>query len=186
VHVLFERGAFTAADTAATAAALIAFAVGLPGHVLVKMFSPIFFAREDTATPMRATLAGLAVAVVGSLVLFPAFGHVGVAVAISLSGWATAGVLGWLIARRIGFSLDTAARRRLPRIVAASLAMGLALSFVWMQIEPWLAGHSGTAHAAALALLMVLGLACYGVCLRCFGVASMSDLVAVARRSPQA
>jgi putative peptidoglycan lipid II flippase len=182
VYVLFERGAFTAADTAATAAGLIAFAIGLPGHVLVKMFSPIFFAREDTATPMRSTLVGLGVAVVGSLALFPAFGHVGVAVAISLSGWATAGMLGWLIARRIGFSLDAAARRRLPRIVAASLAMGLVISFAWMQAAPWLAGRGGTAQGIVLLLLVVLGLACYVLCLRWFGVAGMRDLVEVARR----
>ena len=184
VQVLFERGAFTAADTAATAAALIAFAAGLPGHVLVKIFSPVFFAREDTRTPMRSTLAGLAVAVVASLALFPAFGHVGVAVAISLSGWTTAGVLAWLIARRIGFSLDPAALRRLPRIVLASLAMGGALQLAWMQTAPWLIGRGAAAHGIALVLLVVLGLGSYGLCLRWLGVAGLRDLIAVARRSP--
>ena len=44
-----------------------AFALGLPGHVLVKALSPVFFAREDTRTPMLAALLGLAVAVIGSL-----------------------------------------------------------------------------------------------------------------------
>ncbi|MFM1814967.1 MAG: hypothetical protein RLZ98_1662, partial [Pseudomonadota bacterium] len=53
VHVLFERGAFTAADTTATAAALAIFAAGLPSFVLIKVFSPAYFAREDTSTPMR-------------------------------------------------------------------------------------------------------------------------------------
>jgi putative peptidoglycan lipid II flippase len=67
VRVLFQRGAFHPEDTAATAAALAAFALGLPGHVLVKTFSPIFFAREDTATPMRAALFGFVVAIAGSL-----------------------------------------------------------------------------------------------------------------------
>ena len=70
------------------------FAVGLPGHVLVKAFSPVFFAREDTATPMHAALLGFVIALVGSLALLPIFGHVGVAIATSVSGWATAGVLG--------------------------------------------------------------------------------------------
>jgi putative peptidoglycan lipid II flippase len=184
VQVLFERGAFTVADTAATTAGLVAFAAGLPGHVLVKMFSPIFFAREDTTTPMLSTLAGLAVAVVGSLILFPALGHVGVAAAISLSGWTTAGVLAWLIARRIGFSLDADARRRLPRIVAASLVMGVALAFAWMHAQAWLAGRGAMAHGMALLLLVALGLGSYGVCLRWLGVASMRDVIAVGRRSP--
>src|SRR5918999_269288 len=53
IRVLFERGAFSATDTPPTAAALAAFAVGLPSFVLIKVFQPAFFAREDTATPMR-------------------------------------------------------------------------------------------------------------------------------------
>jgi len=52
IRVLFERGAFTAMDTPKTAYALAAFAVGLPAFVLIKVFQPAFFAREDTRTPM--------------------------------------------------------------------------------------------------------------------------------------
>ena len=47
-HVLFEHGAFTAADTAATAPALAAYAAGLPAFVAIKVFQPGYFAREDT------------------------------------------------------------------------------------------------------------------------------------------
>jgi putative peptidoglycan lipid II flippase len=187
VQVLFERGAFTASDAAATAAALTAFALGLPGHVLVKAFSPVFFAREDTATPMRATLAGLAVAVAGSLLLFPSLGHVGVAIAITLAGWTTAAVLAWLIARHIGFAVDAMARRRLPRIAAAAFIMGAVVALARVPLEPWLAGSdAGTpgtlGEAAALSLLVVLGLASYAVCLRVLGVATVGDLVSAARR----
>ena len=60
VRMLFEHGAFTAADTAATAHALMWLALGLPAHVLVKALSPAFFAREDTLTPLWATLKGIA------------------------------------------------------------------------------------------------------------------------------
>ena len=65
--MLFEHGAFTAADTAATAQALMWLALGLPAHVLVKALSPAFFAREDTMTPLLATLKGFAVAIVLAL-----------------------------------------------------------------------------------------------------------------------
>jgi putative peptidoglycan lipid II flippase len=183
VHVLFERGAFSATDTRATAAALIALAFGLPGHVLVKTFSPIFFAREDTKTPMHATLLGLAVAVVGSVALFPLWHHVGVAVAIALSGWATALMLGLQIARRIGFSVDAAARRRLPRILVAAVGMGFAITATWMNIAAWYTDHGRGAQAAMLVLLVAIGLASYGLLLRLLGVADMRDLAAVARRT---
>src|ERR1700737_2566722 len=58
VRLLFEHGVFTAADTAATAQALMLLALGLPAHVLVKALSPAFFARKDTLTPLLATLKG--------------------------------------------------------------------------------------------------------------------------------
>ena len=71
IALLFQRGSFDAADTAATAGALAAFAAGLPAFVLVKVFSPGFFAREDTRTPMWFAGITVAVNVVVSLALFP-------------------------------------------------------------------------------------------------------------------
>ena len=63
VRLLFEHGAFTADDTAATARALMWLALALPAHVLVKALSPAFFAREDTMTPLLAALKGVVLAV---------------------------------------------------------------------------------------------------------------------------
>ena len=76
---LFERGAFGPQDTAAVAAALAAISAGLPGHVLEKVFGAVSFAHEDTHTPMLAALCGLAAAIVGGVLLFPRYGHTGVA-----------------------------------------------------------------------------------------------------------
>ena len=63
VRLLFEHGAFTAADTAATAQALIWLALGLPAHVLVKALSPAFFAREDTIDAAARDAEGRRVAI---------------------------------------------------------------------------------------------------------------------------
>ncbi len=178
VRVLFERGAFAAGDTAATAAALAAFALGLPGHVLVKTFSPVFFAREDTATPMRAALFGFVIAIIGSLALMPAFGHVGVAIAIAASGWASAGLLGVLIARRIGFGIDAQARFRLPRIALAAAIMGLLVETAHRVLAPWLGSAAqGAVRAAVLVALIAFGLAVYVVLLRVLKVTSPRDLM---------
>lgn len=181
VGVLFERGAFTPADTAATASALAAFALGLPGHVLVKALSPIFFAREDTATPMLAALLGFIVALLGSLALLPILGHVGVAIATSLSGWVNAGVLGYWIAKRIGFSLDGAGRRRLPRIALAAVIMGFALQAAKMSLARWLGGPDA-AELLALTALIGGGLAIYAATLHMLGVARLRDLAEGLRR----
>ena len=102
VRILFERGAFTVLDSNSTSAMLGALALGLPGHVLVKALSPIFFAHEDTRTPMIAAAFGLVAALIGSLV-FMWFGRpTGVALSVGLSGWISAAML-WAIATRRGF-----------------------------------------------------------------------------------
>ncbi len=124
VRLLFQHGAFTAADTAATAQALMWLALGLPAHVLIKALSPAFFAREDTRTPLWATLKGFAVAIVLAVVLGHVYGASGIAAAIALGAWSSALSLIRRGAATFGFSIDAAARRRLPRIVAAALVMG--------------------------------------------------------------
>ena len=74
VSVLFERGAFGIEATQATAAALAAFASGLPAYVLVKVVKPAFFAREDTATPFNCGVAAMIANTVLGLVLFAVLG----------------------------------------------------------------------------------------------------------------
>lgn len=125
--VLFERGAFTHEATLATSYALVAFAVGLPAFVLNKVFSPGFFAREDTKTPMR--YAGIAVAInIGvSLALFPFYQHVAIAIATSLAGWVNSGLLGITLYRRGHFHLDQRLKYRLKIYVICSACMGGAL-----------------------------------------------------------
>src|ERR1700761_6113308 len=90
VRLLFERGAFTADDTQSTANALIWLALGLPAHVLVKTFSPAFFAREDTYAPLIATLKGFVVAIVLAVLLGHFFGASGIAAAIAGGAWSNA------------------------------------------------------------------------------------------------
>jgi putative peptidoglycan lipid II flippase len=184
VHVLFEHGAFTAADTVETARALALLALGLPAHVLVKALSPAFFARGDTTTPLIATLKGLAIAIALAIVLGRLFGTVGIAAGIALGAWSNAATLIRRGAETFGFSLDAAARRRLPRIGLAALAMGgllwLKTAFVW----PLAANTHGLAQAAILGLLIIAGVAIYGVLLALFGVVNWADAAKALRRSP--
>ena len=162
VQVLFERGAFSPADTDATAKALAAFAAGLPAFVLIKVFSPGFFAREDTRTPMLFAAVGVAVNVVASLALFPFFAHVGIAVATTLSGWVNAALLYWTLRRRGQWTFDAALARRLPRILLASVLMGLIVWFAGRLADPWLARDMVLSlRALALGLIVTLGMASF-------------------------
>ena len=106
--VLFQRGAFSAADTAATAAALAAYAAGLPAFVLVKVLAPGFFARHDTATPVKVAVAAMAANLCLTLVLMQFLAHVGIALATTVAGWVNALTLLGLLIRRGHFRFDSA------------------------------------------------------------------------------
>ena len=124
VRALFQHGAFTAVDTAATAQALMWLALALPAYVLVKALSPAFFAREDTRTPLLATLKGFAVAIVSALLFGRLFGTDGIAASIALGAWSSALRLDPAGLATFGFAVDAAARRRLPRIATAAIGHG--------------------------------------------------------------
>jgi putative peptidoglycan lipid II flippase len=132
---------------------------------------------------MYAAVAGFAMALIGSILLMPGMGHLGVALATGLSGWVSAGVLAGLIARRFGFSLDANARYRLPRILAAALVMGAALAALQMALAPWLGGEvSQLRRLAGLAMLLAAGTAVYGALLHFSGATPLRQLVTAWRR----
>ncbi len=170
VRMLFEHGAFTAADTTATAQALIFLALALPAHVLVKALSPAFFAREDTLTPLWATLKGFAVAIVAALVLGRIFGASGIAASVGLGAWSGAFALIRRSAVIFGFAIDIETRRRLPCIVSAATLMGGLLWLAAHLVLPWAADMHGLAQAAILGILIAGGIAIYGLLLALFGV----------------
>ena len=182
VRLLFEHGAFTAADSTATARTLTWLALALPAHVLVKALSPAFFAREDTLTPLWATLKGGALALALAVLLGHFFGAGGIAAAIALGAWSTALTLIRRGAETFGFSIDAEARRRLPRMVAAALAMGALLSLKARFVLPLAADAHGLAQAAVLAILIVGGIAIYGLFLRLFGITGWREAVNALRQ----
>jgi putative peptidoglycan lipid II flippase len=182
---LFERGAFGPRDSSAVAAALAAICAGLPGHALEKVFGAVSFAHEDTRTPMLAALAGLAAAVAGSLALFPAYGHVGVAAAIALSGWVGATLLGAILRQRGWLHLDADAMRRLPRIALATIVMAIAIFGARDLTAPWTLASGTLARLVALAALVAIGLGIYLASLEMLGVARLRDLLAAMRASAE-
>jgi putative peptidoglycan lipid II flippase len=182
---LFERGAFTASDTTAVAAALTAICAGLPGHVLEKLFGAVSFANGDARTPMLTALCGLAVAIAGGLLLFPVYGYIGAAAAIAVSGWVGATLLGFVVHKRGWLRFDNAAAARLTRIVIATAVMGAAVGAGLMAVHAAFPqeAHSLVGRVAALAALVVLGLVVYGAALHIFGVAKLRDLAAALRKN---
>ncbi len=177
VRVLFEHGAFTAQDTIATGQALSILALGLPAHVLVKALSPAFFARNDTTTPLLATLAAVAVTVLAGLAFGPSFGANGVATSISLGAWCCATILIWRGAGTFGFSFDTTARRRLPRVALCAAIMGTMLYLAEFFVAPVTAPAGFAAQITILGGLIAAGISFYGLLLDLYGVVSWGKAI---------
>ena len=173
--VLFQRGAFGQADSAATAAALSAYAAGLPAFVLVKVLAPAFFARQDTATPVKVAIAAMVANLCLTLVLMQFLAHVGIALATTAAGWANALTLLALLLRRGHFWFDRRARRNLPRVGAAALGMGAALGLLKVALTPALAGLP-VLRLGALAALIGAGLATFGLLALALGIVDWRDL----------
>lgn len=177
IRVLFERGAFTPADTIATAQALSILALGLPAHVLVKALSPGFFAREDTRTPLVATISGVIVAVICGLLLGRSYGASGVAASISLGAWFCAAILMWRGSTTFGFSIDATARRRLPRIAICAAAMGAMLFLAESFVAPVTATAGFMAQITILGGLVAAGVSFYGLLLDLSGVLNWGEAI---------
>jgi len=183
VNVLFERGEFTAADSAATATALAVYATGLPAYVLVKGLSPGFFAREDMSTPVKIGLLAVAVNLVLNLLLMGPFLHVGIAAATSASAWLNAGLLAYILYRRGHFVLDDRLKFQLPRMVIASVIMGAGL-YGGLQALDTLLARSLTERITVLAILVIGGLLVYGVLALGMGMATKDELRRALNRKP--
>ncbi|WP_142849161.1 murein biosynthesis integral membrane protein MurJ [Telmatospirillum sp. J64-1] len=180
IRVLFERGAFGPEDTIATAAALQAFALGLPAYVLVKVLAPAFFAREDTKTPVKVAGLAMVVNVVLNLILMGPLAHVGMALSTAIAAWVNVAVLAWLLRRQDFFRLDSRLKGRIPRILLATLVMGGVLAVAWHVLAPNLEGQAQL--IPAVALLIGLGIAVYALAVILTGAARLSEVKAMLRR----
>lgn len=161
VAVLFERGAFDATAARATAEALIAFSLGVPAYVLVKVLAPGFFAREDTRTPVVIAAVCVAINIALSLALLESLRHVGIALAQAISSWINAILLAEFLRRRGFLVLDRRLKNKLARICLASIGMATILFAAASVLAPMLAGGIA-ARGSALAMLVVGGLMVYG------------------------
>ncbi|WP_342076621.1 murein biosynthesis integral membrane protein MurJ [Yoonia sp. SS1-5] len=160
VSVLYERGAFTTDDTAATAIAVAIYGLGLPAFVMQKTLQPLFFAREDTKRPFYYALIAMALNAGLAIGLSPLIGFTAAAVGTTLTGWATVGLLLWGARNMDGAaSFDARFKRRLWRIVVAAILMGLILMILATIMKPFFG--VATLRYGALALLVLIGIGSY-------------------------
>ena len=135
VQVIFERGSFAPADTAATAAALAFYAPGLLGYSAVRIAVPCFYALKDSVTPTLISMVSVVLNLALNLALVQWMGYRGLALGTSIAAIANAALLCILLNRRVG----GLGRGTLPaafwKIAVAAGVMGIAVAAVHGGLE---------------------------------------------------
>jgi len=150
LSVLFERGAFTSGDVVRTAGAMQYYALGLLGIAASIVLTRCFFAMRDSRTPVVVAIGVMILNVICSALLVGPYGVNGLAASNSIASLTEAGVLFWLLHRRIG-PVDAGGDligSCILRVGIASLAMGAAALLVHRLL--WHDAGTLLQHAATL------------------------------------
>ena len=180
VSLLFQRGSFGAEASMETARALQAFALGLPAYVLVKVLTPAFFAREDTATPVRVAVATMTINIAVNLALISTLHHVGMALSTAIAAWCNVVILGVILHRRGYFVIDTRLRKRTPRIIISGALMALLLYGAKNVL--WTPGMGGWSQLLVVGGLVTVGLGMFAAAAHVTGAAHLGEMRTMMRK----
>lgn len=128
VRLIFERGRFLPADTTAVALALVAYSPGLLGYSLVKVLSPTFYALRDARTPVMISVVSVLVNAALNLALVQVLGYAGLALGTAIASLINAGLLLWLLRRRLE-GID--GRRLVSAVLRMTVASSLMAAAAW-------------------------------------------------------
>lgn len=157
ITFLFERGAFGPGAASSTSEALIAYGIGLPAIALVRPLVSAFYALEDTKTPVKIAFVCMLTNVGVGYGLMQHMAHVGLALAVSVSGWLNALLLLLFLYRRIGgFCTYTRSTAFFSFLVSLGIGLGawqsarLGVAWALVLIPGWVAIYLGAAYAVAM------------------------------------
>jgi putative peptidoglycan lipid II flippase len=156
----FLQGKMTAADTAIMAQITAALVAGLPSYVLVKVFQPAFFSREDTRTPVWIAAGALIVNIGLNFLVVPRFGIVGLAAATATTATLNVITLYAILQVRGWFRWTWKLTGRVARQILATTAMGVVLWLLLGPLTPYFSGNLAQ-RAWSLCLLVGAGLAVF-------------------------
>jgi putative peptidoglycan lipid II flippase len=177
VQLLFERGHFLPADTAATAAALRLYAVGLIGYSAVRIASPTFYAIGESRTPALVSVGAIAVNVIASVALVRAIGFQGLALGTSIAAIVNAALLLWLLRRRLGGMEGRRLLVTLLKVTVSSIVMAITAVAIQHAMDRAVPGTRLTPQAIRLGATIAGSLAALAVMATILGVEAFHDTV---------
>jgi putative peptidoglycan lipid II flippase len=184
ISALFQGGEFTPKDAQITALTLSIIVMGLPAYVLVKVLTPGFYSRQDTATPVKTAAVTLLANIALNFILIPPFGIGGLAAAIAICSWLNCLMLYVILHRRGYFRIEGWLASRIIRQLLAGGAMAAALWAVGAALPGFFSGGVGHRLVGVVALVGS-GLAVYFPLVWLIGGMDKDDINALLKRRPK-
>lgn len=182
IELLYQHGAFTALATSKTSQVLFLYALALFAYSGVKILVPVFYAMNDTRTPVRLSITTVAIKVAVNFLLIVPLGFLGLALATAIASWLNFLLLARSYAKRTATQWGMKELVVYLRIAAASLIMGLVAFLAYLLARNLmhirgtlgLSIHLGTAIVVGMGVLLPL--------LRAFRVEEERELSGIVAR----
>lgn len=180
VALLFQRGRFEAADTAATAAAVQWFAIGLVGYAAVRVLTPVFYAMRQSRAPVAVSVFTMIVNVALSVALVRVMGIRGLALGTSLAAAINGAALVWLLRRRLNGIEGRYLVGVLGKLIIASAAMA-AVTLAAGRLTALISGAGTAGQAVRLTVTIAAGMATLGVSAKLLRIREIDEIRALLR-----
>ncbi len=138
IITLFQYEAFDAYAAKKSSLSLQAYGSGLMAFIAVKILAPVFLSRGDTKTPVKAGIVAMTSNILLNLILAYYFGHVGLAVATSISALINASLLYYFLLKQSIFKFSTAFYKMLYKVILASIIMVVYIYYSASSIDNYL------------------------------------------------
>ncbi|MBR5598683.1 MAG: murein biosynthesis integral membrane protein MurJ [Alphaproteobacteria bacterium] len=177
IQLLFEHGKFTPKDTIATALALKAYAIGLPAYVMVKALMPNFFARGDTITPVKYSSVVFITNFALNLILMKPLGHIGIAVATSISAFVSLYQYIRGLKKRGYWEFSPTLKKQIKLTVICSVAMSVTVYLLQYTLNTLLPTNLIHILILKLAVIGTFGLATFLVFAKITGIIDINAII---------
>lgn len=158
IHIIYERGEFNAGDTIKTAEAISVFALGLPAFILSKILTPVFYANHDTKTPLKITIYSLSANTILNIILMVPFGHVGIALGSSITGWYNVWMLYKYTKKYGNFQLDSNVKFFCFKILISCFIMTLVIAIISRNYSEFFYSESLSIKTTALGCTIIIAM----------------------------
>lgn len=185
IHVLFERGEFTATDTRMVSAVLMGYAFGLPSYVAVKVLASVSWAEHDTLTPVKMAVICTSLNICLAILLSRVMGPAGISMGTGFIGWLQYYLMWRTVKDKPIGQLDDRSQRTLPIIFFASASMAVVLFASGLMLNKTIF-HGSEAHSVlALGAMMAAGGGTYFAIIFGLGILRIADIKQFLTRKPK-